>query len=84
VDLGANYNVPKSNFRLSLAVNDLLKYNDRHVYNINQTDDQYTRLITNSDARSVRLTISKTFGNLKVKKIDKRNTSNEDEKQRIK
>lgn len=84
VDFGGNYSIPKAGIRLSLAVNDLFKFADRNVYQINKTDMQATSVLTNNDRRSIRFTISKSFGNLKAKKLDQRETSNEDEKQRLK
>lgn len=82
VDLLAAYSFSKADFRVSLMINDIFKYNDRHVYNINQTDLQKTSVLTNSDARSIRIGISKSFGNQKAKKLQKRETSNEEEKKR--
>lgn len=84
VDLGGNYSIPKAGMRLSLAVNDLFKFADRNVFQINKTDLQATSVLTNNDRRSIRFTISKSFGNLKAKKLDQRETSNEEEKQRLK
>lgn len=62
--------------------NDILKYNDRNVYTVNATDLQRTSVLNNNDSRSVRFSVSKSFGNIKTRNLQKRNTSNEDEKTR--
>ena len=82
LDFVSSYNFPKQNLRLSLMFNDILKYNDRNVYTVNATDLQRTSVLNNNDSRSVRFSVSKSFGNIKTRNLQKRNTSNEDEKTR--
>lgn len=82
-DAGASYSLVKWKAKIALAFNDIFKYADRNVYNTNNTATQYTRVLSNNDSRSVRITFTKSFGNQKTKKLDKRSTSNEEERGRV-
>jgi hypothetical protein len=82
LDFGASWSFKNGGWRLGLAINDIFKYNDRRAYMENITGNQQTRALTNNDSRSIRLTVTKPFGKTSAKSFDKRETSNEEEKQR--
>jgi hypothetical protein len=83
IDAGGSCSVPKTGVRIGLSVNDILKFADKNLYLVNATTNQATSVLSNNDRRGIRIWISKSFGNLKAKKLDQRETSNEEEKQRV-
>lgn len=83
IDLGSSYRIKKLGLQVSLMINDVTKYADRHQELQNITKQQFTRVINNNDQRSVYISIAKSFGNLSTKKGASRQTSNEDVRGRL-
>ncbi len=83
IDAGGGYGIPRTGLRIAVSASDLLKYADRHVFINNKTDAQITTVLNNNDRRSIRISLSKSFGNTKAKRLGRRATSNEEEKQRL-